>query len=806
MDKKFLLGMFSLAGMLLATSCSSEELIEQTSGDVATVSFAVNTEGASATRAISDGTGATQLYYAVYDANGKLLEEISQKNGVTGCSDLTTANGHKITLSLVKGQEYTVAFWAQNPTAPYNVDIADNNRFNINMNYGNANSQELNNNEKRDAFFGTEVFTVMGNAAKTVTLKRPFAQINVGTSDKLAAVNAGFDVDQMTSKVVIKQAATTLDVITGDVSGQADVTYTEAARPTEVLSVAQSDYTWLSMSYVLPSEKENSTTVSADFEFAAGGKTITLSDGLQNIPIQRNYRTNIIGNLLTKQVDFKVVVDKNFENPNHVVEVWDGLTTQQPALVGDTYQIENAAQWAWLGGRVISKNIKLINDIDFAGNDVARILPTGNCVLDGNDKTIRNAIYAPVSGMTNYQTGLLAFETGAQGVTYTIKNLTIENVKATNSVESQGYASALIADVQNDMTLNIDGVTVKNSILKGVQSVGSIVGFIAYGSTVNVSNTTVEGNNLSNFAVDGESGYVCGLVGKVAGTLVINNNVEVKNNTIDAFYATARGEVSINEVAAIRASGIISGTATTSSNTVAKTELSPLSSADLTIRTAQELVDFANAVNSSNNYAGKVIALANDIDLTGIDWTPIASTSNSTRFNGSTFDGRGHTIKNLTVNCASVAEGTAGFFGWLGVGAAVKNVNFKNASVIGSHYVGVICGYNQFGSVINCKVDNSSVNAKLVNSDLDGDKSGGAIGFVAPNSECVVKDITVANSTVKARRNAAQVIGYCYPNVNTISGLNAINVTVEYNLDALNGNNDDGKNGLNITNGLYNHN
>lgn len=148
-----------------------------------------------------------------------------------------------------------------------------------------------------------------------------------------------------------------------------------------------------------------------------------------------------------------------------------------------------------------------------------------------------------------------------------------------------------------------------------------------------------------------------------------------------------------------------------------------------------------------------------------------------------------------------MAEGTAGFFGWLGAGATVKNVNFKNASVIGSHYVGVICGYNQFGSVINCKVDNSSVNAKCVNGDLDGDKSGGAIGIVAPNAQCVVKDITVTNSTVKARRNAAQVIGYCYPDVNTISGLSAINVTVTYNGD----NFGDGKNGINITGDLYNH-
>lgn len=783
--------------MLLSTSCSSEEFIEQTSGDAATVSFMVNTEGASATRAISDGTSATKLYYAVYDANGKLLEEISKKNGVTDCSDLTTTNGHKITLSLVKGQEYTVAFWAQDPDAPYSVVIADNNQFYINMNYDSG--QELNNNEKRDAFFGKDQFTVMGNAAKTVTLKRPFAQINVGTSDKEAAVKAGIDVDNIKSQVVIKNAATTLDVISGDVSGDDEVTYAASAHPTENLSVNQQDYTWLSMCYVLPAEKENSTTVCTEFTFKTGKNDITLSDGLQNIPIQRNYRTNVIGSLLTNSVDFKVVIDKNFENPDHVVELWDGLTTEQPQLVGNTYEVANAAQWAWLSSRApLKKDVKLVDNIDFAGHNATMLYPDKNGgTFDGNGKSIRNATYVDLGHMDDFKIGLFSFETfGVEHGTYTIKNLTIENVKASNSHNDYGYASALVADLQNSTTLTIDGVTVKNANLKGVQSVGAIVGFLASGSTVEVSNTSVVGNTLSNFAVDGESGFVCGLVGRVVGTLNIGANVQIKNNTIDAFYAPRRGAASIGEVACASNNGIINGSATTDNNHVSKNELTPLSTADLTISTAAELVAFANEVNNGTNlYIGKVIALANDIDLAGINWNPICPLSTSA-FRG-TFDGRGYTISNMSVSCADVAEGTAGFFGW--INGTVKNVNFKTATVEGSHYVGVICGYNQFGQVLNCKVVDSSVNAKLVDANRDGDKCGGAIGYVGPNATCVVKDITVSNSRVTARRNAAQVIGYCYPSIHTIDGLSAINVTVNWNGDEL----DDGKDGINTDKVLY---
>ena len=81
----------------------------------------------------------------------------------------------------------------------------------------------------------------------------------------------------------------------------------------------------------------------------------------------------------------------------------------------------------------------------------------------------------------------------------------------------------------------------------------------------------------------------------------------------------------------------------------------------LTITTPEQFGDFAYRVNNGNNFSGKIIYLGADIDLSGTDynpdglpWTPIGS-SNSRYFAG-TFDGRGHTIKYMTVE--SVA-GTA---------------------------------------------------------------------------------------------------------------------------------------------------
>lgn len=562
MNKKLLFGMLSVAGMILAASCSNDELIDQPEVNAATVSFAVNVEGAAVTRAVSDGTGATKLYYAVYDADGRLLESISKADGVEGCTGLSTRAGHTVQLSLVKGQEYTVAFWAQHPDAPYGV-VIDNNgsyRFTVSMNYGGEN-----NNDKRDAFFGKEKFTVTGDETKSVSLKRPFAQINVGTDDKDAAVKAGVNVDDIRSKVVIKKAATALDVITGEVSGAEDVTYTETPHPTEILKVEGNDYTWISMCYVLPAEKENSTIVSAEFTLKTGKRDIVLSDGLQNVPIRRNYRTNIIGSLLTGKVSFNLVVENGFNSPD--------LQQPKPVLKADTYEIENAAQWAWLCGRKIDvARVRLMNDIDLAGYNVSAFYPVRSVfTLDGGGKTIRNAVC---------DKALLSFEYCEHGNEYKINNITIEGVTSTDTatVSVSNYASALVgAVVGSNCTLRFDGVTMKNPSVKGVQHVGSLLGYAGAGTKVSVMSTIIEGCDLSNFGVRGKSGYVGFFAGYFGGTKLVLNQagnigVTVRNSVINAYYDPSIGAESIADIAA--GPGLISGNANTSALTINKTELS----------------------------------------------------------------------------------------------------------------------------------------------------------------------------------------------------------------------------------------
>ena len=76
MNKKLFFGMFAAASMLLATSCSNDELNEVQSGNEAKVTFSLGLENGIGSRTISDGTGAKKLICAIYDANNKVLNQV----------------------------------------------------------------------------------------------------------------------------------------------------------------------------------------------------------------------------------------------------------------------------------------------------------------------------------------------------------------------------------------------------------------------------------------------------------------------------------------------------------------------------------------------------------------------------------------------------------------------------------------------------------------------------------------------------------------------------------------------------------
>ncbi len=317
MNKRNLLGFFAAATMLFATSCSNDELLGVQSGNEATISFNLGVEDGVQTRTISDGKGANQLVYAVFDKDGNRISTIAQVNKP---SEFPTEE----TITLAKGQTYKVAFWAQN-SACEAYTVSDDMKVSIDYEGGN-------NDETRDAFFAAKEFTVTGHTNIDVTLKRPFAQINVGVTDAdwNAAVASGIDIQ--TSEAVIRNAATSIDLLDGSVSGKANVTYDFAAIPksgNEVLSVdtdgdgVAETYNYLSMSYILVNDENGgsgkATLEDLDFTFRPeSGNDIVFSEGLNNVPVQRNWRTNIVGQILSGNILFNIEIDPIYDGETDV--------------------------------------------------------------------------------------------------------------------------------------------------------------------------------------------------------------------------------------------------------------------------------------------------------------------------------------------------------------------------------------------------------------------------------------------------------------------------------------------------------
>ena len=298
MKKNLLFTALAATTLLFATSCQQDEVFVD--GNEATVTFEVGTPQM-ATRAYSDGLSAKNLQWAVYnedDTDSPVIRAGQQLSGET-----TLVNGKaSVNITLAAGKNYNVLFWAEAENAPYNVDFETKK---LSVVYDNATS----NDESRDAFYCYKPVQVeKANKTETVVLRRPFAQLNIGTNDlnKLDGVSAEYT--QVTVPVY-----STLNLATGIVEGTATKqTFAFAARPaSETFPVA--DYDYLAMNYLLVGKDKAVVDVTFSYDAAANATAKPeYTRTYTGIPVQANYRTNIYGSLLTQGIDFEVEINPDF--------------------------------------------------------------------------------------------------------------------------------------------------------------------------------------------------------------------------------------------------------------------------------------------------------------------------------------------------------------------------------------------------------------------------------------------------------------------------------------------------------------
>ena len=331
--------MLAIAGMLAASSCVKESINVPEGNDVV-ASFTINATDAIATKAVGDGTTVDKVACAVYDANGDEMTDLRQVVAVNGKTAYYS-------IRLAKGQAYRVAFFAYNEAANA-YDLTDMKSIKINSACSNV--------EGRDAFSNyvdIEAEKTMNSISENVTLYRPFAQLNLGVDAQELADAAKAGVVVSNTQVTVTNVYDAFSAYDNTVASDAVLgtcTYALNGVPSEKLVVNGDEYTYLALNYLLVGDKgaEKSLT---DVEFVwatADGKTNNPTTHFVNIPVQRNYRTNIIGKLLTNPAEFNISIDADFDG-----EYVENVVTVTNNVVENAAELQAAINAAVEGQNVI---------------------------------------------------------------------------------------------------------------------------------------------------------------------------------------------------------------------------------------------------------------------------------------------------------------------------------------------------------------------------------------------------------------------------------------------------------------------
>lgn len=233
-------------------------------------------------------------------------------------------------LPLVISQKYDFLFWADCAT----LDNATQ-QF-TDLYYNTANLKEVKiidettgNLDAKDAFFYCEhQYEFTGKATKDFVLHRPLAQVNIVTNDLLEVKNSvSAELAQELWPATISVNYTTefpmqFNVFDGTVS---DVKVVNRKAEAVYGCEQAAAYNTLNMDYIFVAASEDPEDPEEHLTFGitkaditlSNGSVITILENTDNYPIKRNYRTNIIGSFLTDPMDFVVVVDPIWYEPDY---------------------------------------------------------------------------------------------------------------------------------------------------------------------------------------------------------------------------------------------------------------------------------------------------------------------------------------------------------------------------------------------------------------------------------------------------------------------------------------------------------
>ena len=717
--KKLFLALVAFAAAAMATSCTNDLITEGPLEGESIVSFTVNTPEV-ASRAFGDGETAGDLYYAVYlwdkQGNYKLVETISK----TEAKDkVAIPISTTVDLRLFNGNTYSILFWAENEAGVATIAWED---MKMTFDPKKANVEEY------DAFWAyVKPFKVEGRIDQNVDLYRPFAQVNVGTADYADAVAAGTTITTSGIEVTLY---TELDLVNGTASNPVALTYAAEPIPADTEKFPVAGYKYLAMNYVLVNDAKELVEVKFNYY---DNNNVDYQRVYTNVPVRRNYRTNIYGNILTDAANYTVTIVPGFDDDIEAID----------------YDVFHAFQY---GGEVTLQE-------DFVIPSTLVVKKGQNVVLNLNGHSIVNEIDNPA-------TDVIVVEEDA---TLTINgNGTIEAVSG-----NDGYA--VIAEGK----LVINGGTYKAGVDQNGEA--NAVVYARGNGEVYVNGGTFLNDHNSNFVLNKKDADRATTVIEVAGGIFHNFNpadnaaegagtnfvkdglssIEIQPNVWEVKYVV--DFVDMGTYAEVY-----------TANGLLKWAYKAQADETYGVKLMANIVmpQFAIVEDAANN----TYAFTNEA-ITVIDGVPSASnwpiisayeTANSKYYSG-VIDGNNMTISGLRLNHDLVASG---FLCWT-QGAKVDNLTFDNAVVYnkggnaGESYTGIVIGRCWDGSHVN--------NVHVTASSVKGyTEVGGIVGrvyhrTVKADGTVMGEDMayvtycsTDENTTVKGDANVGGIVGMNY--------------------------------------------
>lgn len=326
--KKFLYTVLAAAAVLATAACQREQQNEAQDEGLVDVTFDIGFDGMQ-TKAFADGKAVHALNWYVYHMEGETPTYLESASGNKADAFSGTEGKENVTIRLVRGEKYKVVFWAKNAAAATAYSIAtETGVLTVNVEGLKAND------DTRDAFYAV-VDVKDPSTAISVPLKRPFAQVNVFTTEADWTAASANGITAIRSDMTVK-APTQMNLITGVVDAtdatQKDYVFGENAI-TEASIVT--GYKYVAMNYILP--PASNTSVYFSVYKSEGKKVGTKPTEVKNVPFKANYRTNILGNIYTVEGTLTVSLSPGFDG----TLVPAGETQTIPA--GSVTKIQNQA-------------------------------------------------------------------------------------------------------------------------------------------------------------------------------------------------------------------------------------------------------------------------------------------------------------------------------------------------------------------------------------------------------------------------------------------------------------------------------